>query len=61
MFQRFFNKSILINRVRKMLFLKLKHKEENLNFWNKKLKKRKYYYNFNKYNSKKVIIKDKLF
>ena len=39
-FKNFFNKSILVERVQKTMFLDLKYRKKDLGFYNKKLKKK---------------------
>ena len=56
-FTNFFNKFILINKIKRAKFLNLKYKKKDLGFEDKSLKK-KYYYSLDKQKNKKIIQKN---
>lgn len=60
-FQDFSYKFILVRRSEKVWFLDLRYKNEDWGSWDKKSKKRRYFYSLDKYKSRGVIIADNLF
>ena len=60
-FNNFINKLILVNKIKKPIFLNLKNERQDLSSKDKKLKRKKYYFSFNKRKSKTVIRKDNYF
>ena len=58
-FKNLFHKFILVSRMRKLLFLSLSYENEHLIFKNKKFEKKRYYYNLDKYESRKRVLKNK--
>lgn len=59
-FKKFFNKFILPNRLKKVWFLDVRYKKKDLDFQDKKLDERQYYYNLDRCKNKKIIIMGKL-